>query len=263
MGQLCQEAGNEYAFTNPANNQQFMFNVCGNVSYACIPQWPVYDNIGVAVQILSPPPPPSAGASCTDVFGNPAPCSGQCVVLGTEFFQFQLQNPNDPTQGVSFRHTGMPPDADDPFPCPALTPEGLTQERQLSININCDMSVPGLKVLNVTEVNPCVYAVSASSSAACPVKGDPFDCQTYVDAEKKQPGKNFGFVVLGSFLTIFVSWTISFMNRRGMLDGVKDKLKGVPVIGSMVGSSGSSSYKSISGASAAATPISASAYGTA
>lgn len=241
--------------------QQFQLNVCGLTNYKCVPNWPVYDNYGVAVQILSAAPSPNPG--CMDTTGATVPCSGQCVVLGTDFFKFALLDETNPaTGGVVLSHTGMPPDADDPFPCPAMTPNGLTQERQLAIMIKCNAAVSGLQVLNVTEPSPCSYLVTAQSSAACAATGDPFDLPAANSGwlapgqYRDDPGHSFGFVILGVFLSIVVYYVVKFGNARGWWEPV---LRFLPA--SLRGTSGSS-YKTIN-TSSAATPISASAYGTA
>jgi len=121
-------------------------------------------------------------------------------------------------------------------------------------------------VLGFSEPTVCGYVVEARTKAACGVKGDPFD--GYNDS----PGDSFGFVVLGSFLTIVVYAFIVFGNGRGWWDPIKNRMpafckcchggSGGSASGSSYGAgSFGSSYKTV-GASAA-TPITASAYGTA
>jgi hypothetical protein len=106
---LRRNPGFEYSFSDTSNHTLF-FNICGNVSTLCAPKFPLYDSIGVAVQKWGSDPTPCDN-SCTNWdTGAPVCCTSDCAVLGTEFFQFQLLDPNNQNGGVQFVHTGMPPE---------------------------------------------------------------------------------------------------------------------------------------------------------
>jgi len=266
MHQLCQSSGPGYVFNAPFNNT-FNFNICGNTSLVCSPGWTMYSSRGTAVQFWEPNP-PCTTPTCTDWdTGAQMCCTGGCDVLSTQYFQFTLLDAGNPlTGGVQFVHTGMPPDINDPFNCPVNPVNNLARERQLIIQIACDQggakSPPTLTNIAVNEPTTCVYVVTASSYAACGTKGDPYD--GYFD----DPAHSFGFVVLGATLTILTYLAITFMDGRGWLDPIKNRMPAWMKCqtcsrggGSSSGSSSySSSYKTVG---ASATPIAASAYGTA
>jgi len=110
---LCRGPGSEYSYVD-SQNHTYSFNVCGNTSTICAPNYPLYDSHGVAVQTWTSAPACSnpATSGCFDWDTNtPVCCTGACAVLGTEFFQFQLINPSNPlTGGVQLVHVGMPPE---------------------------------------------------------------------------------------------------------------------------------------------------------
>lgn len=110
MHQLCRGPGNEYSVLT-ASNQTVWFNICGNTSQICAPKYTLYDSHGVAVQYFDAAPSPCDN-TCKDWdTGAQTCCTGNCAVLGTEFFQFSLIDPNNPaTGGVQFQHVGMPPE---------------------------------------------------------------------------------------------------------------------------------------------------------
>lgn len=262
MHQLCRGPGNEYSYIDPLNHS-YSFNICGMTSTICAPSYPMYDSHGVAVQTWTSAPacdPQNPG--CTDWnTGKPVCCTGQCAVLGTEFFTFNLIDPSNPlTGGVSLVHVGMPPDDADPTNCPVNPATGLARERQLTMNIYCDQggSATSLTVIGASEPSVCSYVLELKSGAACGVKGDPFD------GYRDNPGHSFGFVVLGSVLTIFVAFVYQFGDHRGWWNPIKDRMPAFCRCGSSGSSAstyGGGSYKNIS--TAHATPIAASAYGTA
>lgn len=118
------------------------------------------------------------------------------------------------------------------------------------------------------EPTTCAYVITADTSAACGVKGDPFS--PYRD----NPGDSFGFVVLGFVLTLFVQYSYAFADHRGWLDPIKARLPdpssipGYDAVSRLFGGSGGGYSKgysmgSGSGASSGTTPITAGAYGSA
>lgn len=266
MHQLCKPAGQEYTFSN-SQNHTFSFNICGNTSMICSPGWPLYDSRGVAVQKWTADPypgcPTGAPRTCTDYdFNVPTCCTGQCAVLGVDFFQFQLlDNNNAATGGVQMVHVGMPPDDADPYNCPLNPLTGLARERQLTIRLYCDPNGKSNDIVfqGISEPSTCSYLVEATTKAACGVKGDPFD----VGTAGFNSSTNFGFTILGAALTIGVWYAGGFANKKGWLDGVKSKLP------SWMGGGASSggSYKTVGApaggaSSAGAAPFSSTAYGT-
>jgi len=265
LHQLCQQSGAGYVYNAPFNTT-YNFNICGNTSTVCSPGWTMYNSHGAAVQTWTSPP-ACPTPTCTDWdTGAPICCTGECAVLGTQYFQFSLLDPNNPlTGGIQFVHTGMPPDINDPFNCPVNPVNNLARERQLIIQIACDQggskNPPTLSGIIAAEVGTCLYTISAKSYAACGIKGDPYD--GYYD----DPGHSFGFVVLGATLTVLTYFAVTFADGRGWLDPVKNRLPAWAKCQtcSRGGSSsgGSSSYSSSYKTVGSATPISASAYGTA
>ncbi len=112
-----------------------------------------------------------------------------------------------------------------------------------------------------SEVSVCSYLISGKSKAACGVTGDPYD--GYYDS----PADSFGYTVLGSVLTIAVYWFIVFGMARGWFDVCLRNMPSWLKCGAGGGSSGgfaysSGSYKAVAGGTTA-TPITASAYGSA
>jgi len=159
-------------------------------------------------------------------------------------------------------HAGMPPDASDPFQCSTDPQTGCSRERQLQVKLYCDSSATAdnsFTFLGVSEPSQCVYLLEAKAKAACGTKGDPFD------PGQDSGGLRFGFVVLGAALTIGLSWVYSFGDSRSWWDPIKARIPAItiPGLGTFGGSGGKGvyggSYKSVS---SAATPISASAYGS-
>ena len=61
------------------------------------------------------------------------------------------------------------------------------------------------------EYPQCSYTIFLRSPNACGVLGDPFD----IPPAKFGPATNFGFVVLGAALTVVVSFTYSFGDKKG------------------------------------------------
>jgi hypothetical protein len=268
LSTLCQtDPANEYTFIQPAAyNQTFKFNVCGNTTSVCANGVKEYQSHGVAIQYFAAPT--NSTPMCTDWDYNvTVPCTANCEVLGTEYFHFELIDVNNPaTGGVRMKHGAMPPIAADKCPTGA---NGLGLLRDFVVNIACDFSVPNnqLVIHGYTESPQCTYLFNVSSSAGCGAAGDPYD-PVYIrsDYYRDDPGHSFGFVVLGAVLTIIVSIFLSFGNARGWFDSVKDVLAKVPVIGSWF--DGGHGYKSAGsrftgGSTTAATPITASAYGSA
>ena len=136
------------------------------------PSYPVYDTHGVAVQYIDNTTPTCnvAAPECTDYdTGNKTCCTSHCEVLGTEFFQFSVAATPDGfgVDVIELLHTGMPPDASDPYNCP-IGANGLARERQLAIKITCsEADGPALKNIKFTEVSLCSYLITATSSVAC------------------------------------------------------------------------------------------------
>lgn len=267
---LCREAGTEYTYVD-SQNHSYSFNICGNTSTICAPNYPLYGSHGVAVQSWTDAPACPGGPTQSGCFdwdtNTPVCCTGSCAVLGTEYFRFDIVDPSNPlTGGVQLIHGGMPPDDADPYNCPINPATGLARERQLTIQLQCDPSgsATTLQVLGTSEPSTCSYVLTAKTKAACGVAGDIFD------GYRDNPGHSFGFVILGSTLTIATYFALGFADARGWLDPVKRRMPACCRCGSGAssGSSGvsgsgfgsSSAYKSVG---AAATPIAGNAYGTA
>lgn len=274
LHQLCKPAGGEYFINDTANNHITSFNICGNTSAICAPGYALYDTHGVAIQytydLINPVPECNPKApTCVDYDLNiPTCCTEECTILGTEFFQFYLMDNTNPDGGVQLVHSGMPPATGETFTCPADPVTGLQLDRQLTVQIKCDRSVPSTNyaIDSMTEPTTCRYLISGRSAAACGVKGDPFDYQGYSD----DPAHSFGFVVLGATIAVLITVLYTVGEGRGWWNPIKNWWGNLPFPswlnwlkcgGGYKMSSGSSKYSSVG--SSSATPISASAYGTA
>lgn len=258
LSPLCQEnPANMYNFKAPANTggARYIFNICGLSSQACVPNWPVYDNRGVIVQLIDNS---TVAGPCYDINNNPVPCTPQCAVLDNKFYKFSPLSAADPTKGIQLTFDGMPQNAMSPFACPNTAPNGLPLGRQASMQITCDKSIPGFIVDSVTQPDTCSYIIAGRSAQACASTVDRFD--NVVVVEESNGGKNFGFVVLGVFLTLVVGFVIRFGNGRGWWDPVKNRVcrRGGSALNT--GATASSAYKTITPSNAAMTT---SAYGTA
>ena len=112
LHQLCRGPGQEYAYVD-SQNQTYSLNICGNTSSICAPNYPLYDSVGVAVKTWTDAPycnPGNTGCYNWDT-GAQVCCTGNCAVLGTEFFLFTLMDPANPLKGgVKMVHVGMPPE---------------------------------------------------------------------------------------------------------------------------------------------------------
>lgn len=256
---LCRGAGNEYTYTVPGGAYPiYTFNICGTISKPCAPQgWVPYISHGVATQFLDTDPAGNPCPKCPDAdTGLQVCCTGNCVVLAHDIPRYDLVDPNNVNAGITISHAGMPPSENDNFLCPTDPTTNLPIERQLTIVLQCDKSVSDVVIDVANETSTCHYQLTGRSKAACASKGDPFD--PYRD----DPAHSFGFVVLGSVLTIFTYYLVTFGETKGWWDPVKRYLPAIPGLSGSRGGAlyGGSSYKSVS-ASSGATPISAGAYG--
>jgi hypothetical protein len=84
-----------------------------------------------------------------------------------------------------------------------------------------------LHLLGISEPSQCSYLLEARAKAACGTTGDPFD------PGQDSGGQRFGYVVLGAFLTVGLSFTYSFGDNRGWWNGIKSRIPSVniPFIG--------------------------------
>ena len=66
--------------------------------------------MGVAIQFFGPASAPDPANPCINWDdGTNMDCTQQCEVVGTEYFQFTLRDPNDPNGGIIMQHDAMPP----------------------------------------------------------------------------------------------------------------------------------------------------------
>jgi hypothetical protein len=269
---LCRSPGNEYTWTDSFNHT-YNWNICGTVdrpTAICTPPWTVYVSHGVMTQFWTDTPSCAGGpdGTCTDPErgGQAVCCTGDCSVIAHDkACDYQLLDASNPaTGGITWTHAGMPPDASDPFECSTDPTTGCSKERQLSVKLYCDTSsgaaADSFTFLGISEPSQCSYLLEARAKAACGTTGDPFD------PGQDSGGQRFGYVVLGAFLTVGLSFTYSFGDNRGWWNGIKSRIPSVniPFIGTIGGSKGGvyggGGYKPV--APASATPITASAYGS-
>lgn len=309
LSTLCQPNGEYYVQVNdPAAGQYIAFNVAGNTSSMCSfdPATPLYDSRGSAIQFVegwnngNPGISPATLAgkacpkqnNCTDWDNAPAMtdgaqgcCSNTCEVVGTDYVQFSVVNPNNPigaNSAIQLRFASLGSLADDAWGCPydPGRQNKLVFERNFVVILTCDKNAPTNSIVNLaaSEGPTCTYVVTGRSAAACGSQGDPYSQSTIY---KNSDGWNFFYTCLGAFLAIFVPIAYRFADSRGWLDPITRHIppvSNIPVIGSIASAMGySGGYsKSVSMTTAAgsggssggfgssaATPITAGAYGSA
>jgi hypothetical protein len=159
----------DYAFDQPGRGN-FSFNVCGYAASTCAPSYPVAANYAVAVQYLSPAPPP-AGTQCYLTNSSGAACTPDCEPLTAGGPLFSLFSPGVGGTGLNISFSGVAPVAADPHVCPPDPVTGLPLPRTWRISISCDSSMPPgqLRVGGVAATGPCGTEAVASSADACGV----------------------------------------------------------------------------------------------
>lgn len=227
---------------------------------------------------VSGPPPDQSNGVCDGNSPNPNPtdagcvsCTGNCEVIAQPSLPAFTQIKGSDTsilpgaEGLNLTYPPVPAYASDNYECDVNPVTQLPYERQLTITLLCDKTVTkGLQKITLTEGPQCSYTIQATTASACSSKGDPFIVT--IESFPDTPGKNFGYTVLGVFLTGVVYFLYQFADNRGYLDGVKKFVPEMPSFlsfGGRGGVYGSGSYKGVSASSGTtATPISASAYGS-
>lgn len=162
--------------------------------------------------------------------------------MGHTIPEFDVLDPNNPSQGIIMRHSSLPPMAGDSFGCPTDPRTGYPKERELDIVLQCDptMSNDDIREISFMEVKPqgssigtCQYRFTLASGAGCGVAGDPYDVSSNaVTNGPGAPAYNFGYTILGACL--FVG--IQFLYTRFYLTG---KLSNIIAQSGSGGSSGS------------------------
>jgi len=106
------------------------------------------------------------------------------------------------------------------------------------------------------EVSTCTYELTVRTKAACGVSGDPYAVPVAA-AAIDTPGKNFGYTVLGSVLTVAGYFSFLWLDHRGYLDAARARLPAA------LGGRAAGGYTSSAGSSSASFTKSAGAYGSA
>lgn len=95
-----------YQWTEPGTGgKTYVWNVCGVAPTTCTPTYKVPYNGGSAMQIFNDQPDPNA--TCYDVYGNQAPCTGSCEVLSVGPPSITLYNPRNDFGGINISHPGV------------------------------------------------------------------------------------------------------------------------------------------------------------
>ena len=266
-------------------------NVAGaQTNTYCNPEYNAYPNAGNFLQFFDPTP----QTSCTygPTSGTPAPgsaggcpnvgstgtmnlpgycCTGQCEVLasGNAAYNYRWINPNDVKfGGIRWTAYGNAADSADEFQCPIDPNTGYPRQRAISVNMYCNKNgkrTDPLVVNSFYDIQDCQYRIAMTHFAACGVEGDPFEYN-------QDPGVNFGFVILGSVLTVVFYYLFAWLDEKGYLDSIKSRLPTFTIPftnivfngkGGVYGGGGGA-YKSVSAPSSgsAAAPMASSAYGS-
>lgn len=226
----CRRPGQEYTAQDPSGNW-WAFNICGMVSYSCIPDGYADPFAhGIAHQYLEGTPQSATtqgGTGCKNPTTDPATgaqtCTSQCIMAAVEEPDYELINPGDVNGGVEIFHAGVAPDADSPFKCPFDPKVGCSGARSMTYYFTCDKNQRnGLGNVYINETSSCQYFIQATTSYACATKGDPFD--PYRD----NPADSFGFVVLGAFLTVLFQYIYAFGDQRSWWEPIKQRIPAIP-----------------------------------
>lgn len=191
-----------------------------------------------------------------------------CIIFAHTRPEWDLLDESNPaTGGLRLSYMGLTEPTSDAFnACPFSDAYNGERPRRLTINLLCDPSgsssdikfvanprTPTDPTTYYTEVDTCVYELTASTKAACGSAGDPFSpCSSTSAAAATQqqlqaglPSTNFGFTVLGAVLLAVAQFAIA----RGALDAASAALRRAGVLKGGSGGGGS--------ASSAAAPVSA------
>lgn len=232
----------------------FLWAIAGNVSrqtFACNPVWgggatKTYFSSGSFIQTYDwdkPRPTPNPGQTDPET-GLAVVTTVPCVIFAHDRPEFDLLDENNPaTGGIRLSYSGLTePASDKNNACPTSDLYGGGESpRFLHINMFCDPKQEDLSTnkLLFNEIAPCVYELNVTTKYACGVAGDPYAPIQDVAT----PGRNFGFTVLGSVLTVVAYAGFLWLDARGYFDALRARLPG---------SFGGSYHK---------TPASASSYG--
>jgi len=236
LSTLCKPSGT-YSYKGfGTEGQTFYFNVGGNTSIPCSDfsfSKPMYESWGVAVQMLQDgrgvnPRDDCLRAdntTCTDwTYGGDLCCSPKhCEVVALEPAVFSpLNRLNLATGGVLLKHSGYPASENDFLPCP-LQAEGLPRLRTFELNLACNTSGTANDLI-VTGYNEgddgengqyCRFQVYVSTLAACgvpdvipptPESASDVINRMIASGALATPASQFGYVVLGVFLTLFLQY---------------------------------------------------------
>lgn len=234
---LCRGPGQEY-FYRDSVGQNYTFQICGNVSVPCLSRGAINPAAhGVMVQTWGNGPfvnPACKADTCG--LGNPLCCEDReypgaygCCTQGCEVIahtrpEFDLIDPSNPaTGGILLLHNGMMPVSGDPAGCPPDPITNYPAPRTLAMRLFCDPTMfrNDIRVTALVENPTCYYTMDIFTGAACGVLGDPFDPPNVTTTN---PSTNFGFTVLGAFLTIGCGLFIDQANKRGWTDALKSKI---------------------------------------
>jgi hypothetical protein len=245
----------------------------------------------------SPTPPPLWPANATDPETGKALSgpSYPCIIFAHTRPEFDLIDENNPaTGGLRLSYLGLSEPASDAFnQCPYSDVYSGEQPRRLSINLLCDPfgsdsdvtyapnpAFPSDPMSFFKEVSTCTYELTVRTKAACGVSGDPYapspssapppsptalpsatatpaPVAAAAAAAIDTPGKNFGYTVLGSVLTVAGYFSFLWLDHRGYLDAARARLPAA------LGGRAAGGYTSSAGSSSASFTKSAGAYGSA
>lgn len=129
------------------------FQICGSVSYPCVPNYQVTYNYGTAIQFIDDVVPPG---NCTNTLGQSVPCTVQCEVIGTGPPIIETMDPTRPWAGVNVSYYGISDNSLDGHLCP-INP--ITQgpfDRNFKVQLVCNESADTPVILTPTEPSSCV-----------------------------------------------------------------------------------------------------------
>lgn len=247
IGSLCTPNDRTFYVPFDAPNQArgwtMKYAIAGNVSsFRCNPVWqPTYFSGGSFIESWDLDKPRPNGTTVDPETGLLTPISYPCEVLANKRPEFDLIDESNPaTGGIALSYTAMPEPSSDNNKCPFSKFWNGPGPRQLTINLHCDPSVADLYADPDTawaEASPCTYTFNVTTKAACGIPGDPFTAPV---AAASRSGTNFGYTVLGSFLTLGIGAAFVMADARGWLDAIKSRLPS-----SMRGGSSAGSYSSV------------------
>ena len=173
MNPLCRPAGKEYV-VHDSSGDYWAFNICGEVSYPCIPSdWSSAFAHGTAHQYLMGDPRTTlvpGNAACQSLVVDPTTgkevCSTQCIMNGRDL------SPNWVLSGSAMTTVGGPLaiDASSPFNCRFDPSTGCSVSRYFNFHFECDPSSDDPSVLSdltINETDTCAYTLFGRTKAAC------------------------------------------------------------------------------------------------